>query len=245
MDTKFFPIILIAFGVGFLLYNLGIIHFTPWEILWPSLIIWLGASQLRRIIKRGSASEDSAGVALWLIVVSVGFYLLLPTIGIAVPSLPRNIFWPLVLILIGILKLLPGGSDIIKFEYRPGDGDVEMRSSFVSEIKRGPNWVLDDLRLRQGVGSINLDLTQAMIPDREVTLDVSGYIGEAVIYLPPGLPFKAECSLNLGEITVLDHNESGSNKYIKIQSPNYETSKQRVNIRVHWKIGEVSIHQIR
>ena len=240
MDTKFFPVILIAFGVGFLLYNLGIIHFTPWDILWPTLLIWLGASQLRRIIKRGNASDDSAGVALWLIVISVGFYLLLPTIGIPTPTLPRQVFWPLVLILIGVLKLLPGGRDMIKF-----DGDVHVKSSLIAEINRGPNWVLDDLQLRQGIGSVNLDLTQAMIPNREVTLDVSGYIGEATIYLPPGLPFRAECSLSLGEITVLDHNESGSHKYVQMQSPDYETATQRVNIRVHWKIGEVSVHQIR
>lgn len=245
MDTKFFPVILIAFGVGFLLYNLGLINFTPWDILWPSLIIWLGASQLRRIIKRGNASEDSAGVALWLIVISVGFYLLLPTMGVATPSMPKQIFWPLVLILIGVLKLLPGGTDVIRFEYRSKNNDVHVKSSFIGEINRGPNWVLDDLQLRQGIGSVNLDLTQAMIPDREVNLDIAGYVGEATIYLPPGLPFKAECSLSLGEITVLDHNESGSQKYIKIQSPNYETATQRVNIRVHWKIGEVSIHQIR
>lgn len=125
------------------------------------------------------------------------------------------------------------------------DGDIHVKSSFIGEINRGPNWVLDDLQLRQGIGSVNLDLTQAMIPNREVTLDVSGYIGEATIYLPPGLPFRAECSLSLGEITVLDHNESGSHKYVQMQSPDYETATQRVNIRVHWKIGEVSVHQIR
>ena len=30
---KSFPIILISFGVGFLLYNLQVISFTPWQIV--------------------------------------------------------------------------------------------------------------------------------------------------------------------------------------------------------------------
>ena len=46
---KSVPIILIGFGVGFLLYNLQVISFTPWQIVWPSLIIWLASSQLGQI----------------------------------------------------------------------------------------------------------------------------------------------------------------------------------------------------
>lgn len=239
MDNKFFPIILIVFGAIFLLYNLDIINFTPWQIFWPSLIIWFGVNQLRQNIRRGSASRDSAGIALWLIVIAVGFYLLLPTLGITIPSLPWQIFWPIVLILIGVLKLLPGGDDMIKFGH-----NGEMRSSLIGEVIRDANWVVDDSRFHHGIGTVNLDLTQAMIPDREITLDVSGYIGEAIIYLPPGLAFRAECALNIGEINVAGRHESGFNKYIKVESPNYNAATQRVNIRVHWKIGEVSIHQI-
>lgn len=239
MDTKLFPIMLITFGAIFLLYNLGIVHFTPWQILWPSLIIWLGVNQLRQSIRRSSSSRGSASIALWLIVIAVGFYLLLPIIGITIPSLPWQIFWPLVLILIGVLKLLPGGDDMIKF----GD-NAEIRSAFIGEVKRGSNWVVDDTRLHHGIGTVVLDLTKAMIPDREIAIDVSGYIGEAVIYLPPGLAFRAECVLNIGEINVVGRHDSGFGKHIKFESPNYNSASQRLDIRIHWKIGEVSIHQI-
>ncbi|HBN97315.1 MAG TPA: hypothetical protein DDZ66_13560, partial [Firmicutes bacterium] len=56
---------------------------------------------------------------------------------------------------------------------------------------------------------------------------------------------KAECSLRIGEITVLDHHESGTPRFVQTQSPDYDTATQKVNIRVHWKIGEISIRQIR
>ena len=70
-------------------------------------------------------------------------------------------------------------------------------------------------------------------------------VGDASIYLPPGLPFKAECSLSLGEITVLDQNESGSGRHITTKSADYDTATRKVNIRVHWRIGEISIRQIK
>ena len=121
---KSFPIILIGFGVGFLLYNLQVISFTPWQIVWPSLIIWLASSQLGQIKKRQRGSEDSWEIALWLIVLTVGVYLLLPIIGIPMPSIPWAVVWPLVLILIGVLILLPGKCSFIKVDVRSGEGRI-------------------------------------------------------------------------------------------------------------------------
>ncbi len=76
-------------------------------------------------------------------------------------------------------------------------------------------------------------------------LDVSGLIGDVNIYLPPGLAFHADCQISLGEITVLEYNESGSHRRIEMQSPNYETATQKVKIRVRWRIGDVNVRQIR
>ena len=247
---KWFPIILIGVGVGFLLYNLQIVNFTPWSVLWPVLIIWFAADQLVKIKKRQRGVQDSGNIALWLIVLTVGVYMLLPVVGFSMPAIPWRIVWPLGLVLVGLLVLVPGKGSLIKVNFRSGGGhrgkDFKSSSSFVGEVNRGPsNWVLDDTEISHGIGSVNLDLTQAIIPDREVHINVYGYVGEASIYLPPGLPFKAECSLSLGEIKVLDHSESGTPRLVQIQSPDYDAATQKVNIRVHWKIGEISIRQIR
>lgn len=245
---KLFPVLLISFGVGFLLYNLQIISFTPWSILWPVLIIWFAGDQLVKIKRRQRGAADSWDIVLWLIVLTVGVYMLLPIIGIPMPSIPWKIVWPLGLVLLGLLVLFPGRSSVVKVHFNPGGRKYtgDFKSSFVGDFNRGPgNWVLDDTEIRQGVGSVKLDLTQAIIPDREVFIDVVGYVGDASIYLPPGLAFKAECSLGLGEITVLDQNESGGPRHVTQQSADYETATQKVNIRVHWKIGEISIRQIR
>lgn len=244
------PIILIIFGIGFLLHNLGIIGFTPWILLWPGVLIWFGLQQLIQISKERRGSQDSWEIALWLVVVTVGVYLLLPKIGITVPSIPWKLIWPLFLVILGIMLLFPGkkGKAVFKVHFQPG-GKTQMREykrAFMGEFVRGPgSWVLDDSTLHHSIGTVNLDLTHAIIPEREVFLDISGYVGEASIYLPPGLPFKAECSIGLGEITVLDQHESGSGRYVQIQSEGYDQATKKVNIQVHWKIGEINIRQIR
>lgn len=247
---KWFPIILIGFGVGFLLYNLQIVSFTPWAILWPTLIIWFSAEQLFKVKKRQRGAQDSWDIALWLIVLTIGVYMLLPIIGINMPTIPWKVVWPLALVLVGLLTLLQGKPPFVKVHLRSGgnphQSEFKSSSSFVGDVNRGPsNWVLEDTEISHGIGTVNLDLTQAIIPDREVHINVYGYIGDASIYLPPGLPFKAECSLSLGEITVLERNESGTPRLVQYESPGYDTATQKVNITVHWKIGEISIRQIR
>jgi lia operon protein LiaF len=251
MSSFSLAIFLIAFGVGFLLHNLGIIGFTPWVLIWPGVLIWFSISQLVRISRERKGSQDSWEIAWWLVVATLGVYLLLPKLGIRVPSIPWGLVWPLVLILLGIAFLIPdrrGKQKSVKIFIGPeGTGHrVEFRRAILGEFTRGPgSWVLEDLSLHQAIGDVNLDLTNAIIPEREVLIDISGYIGEASIYLPPGLPFKAECSVGLGEVSVLDLSESGSGRQITHQSPDYDQAVKKVNITAHWKIGEISIRQIR
>lgn len=254
MKLNSLPVILIALGFGFLLYNLRIINFSPWELLWPGFIIWVGLNQLDEAGRRRSRTDSSTQTVIGLIILAIGIYILLPIIGLNVPFIPWRLVWPIILIVIGLVKLLPGkfrfSIPFVSIDLQPShkrsNTQSEVRSSFVGEFKRGSSdWVVEDMEISHGVGTVQLDLTQAIIPEREVFIDISGYVGEATIYLPPGLPYKAECSLNFGEITVLDINESGSGRYLASKSVDYDTATRKVNIQIHWKIGEINIHQIR
>ena len=70
-------------------------------------------------------------------------------------------------------------------------------------------------------------------------------IGEATIYLPPDLPVRIECRLYAGEMSVLDRSESGANLGpITMESPGYAEAVKKLNIRVHWRIGDVKIRRI-
>lgn len=246
------PVIIILIGVGYLLANLGIISITPWQAFikyWPIILIWFGIKQLWRTLRRpnGRYRPDSTEIVIWLVITLLGVYILLPRIGFNVISLSWNLIWPALLIILGFIKLFKK-EGVIKVDLK-GLGSntkgVRSHTSFIGEVHRGSNsWELDDLYLRHGIGSVDLDLTQAIIPDREIIIDISGIVGEVTIYLPPELPFKAVCQLNVGEITVLGHNESGTHRRIEMQTEDYETATRRLDIRVSWKIGEVKIRRI-
>ena len=237
------PIILIIFGIGFLLHNLGIIGFTPWILLWPGVLIWFGLQQLIQISKERRGSQDSWEIALWLVVVTVGVYLLLPKIGITVPSIPWKLIWPLFLVILGIMLLFPGkkGKAVVKVHFQPG-GKTQMREykrAFMGEFVRGPgSWVLDDLTLHHSIGTVNLDLTHAIIPEREVFLDISGYVGEASIYLP---------DFPLSRVHAWGDHRAGPTRVRAgaTCSQSEEDRHEKVNIQVHWKIWEINIRQIR
>lgn len=250
MNKKMGSLILIAFGIVFLLYNLKIINFTPWSLIWPGIIIWLGADQLNDSL-RDTRQGRNAGweTIFWLSVTLLGFYMLLPKIGIAAPPIPWNVVWPTLLILVGLTMLFSRGNKIISIHGKSEHNapwSKEYRRSLVGEFNRGPtSWVVDDMKIHQSIGSINLDLTNAIMPDREVVIEISGFIGDTNVYLPPGLQYHVESSLKVGEITVLDHNESGTHRCINVKSTDYENATKKVHIIINWKIGDVNVRQIR
>lgn len=245
------PLIIIIIGVGYLLANLGIISITPWQAFlryWPITLIWFGLKQLWGILRHRNDRyrPDATEVIIWLTIVLFGVYILMPRIGFDVVSLSWSLIWPTLLIILGFIRLFKK-EGVIKVDLKGLNSDrktVHSHTSFVGELHRSGNWVLDDLYLRHGLGSVFLDLTQAIIPDREVIIDISGLAGEVTIYLPPELPFSTVCYLNVGEITVLEHNESGTHRRLEMQTEGYATATRRLDIRVSWKAGEVKIRRI-
>lgn len=92
----FFPLLLIAIGVIFLLYNMGIISGDAWSVVWqfwPVLLIVIG---LDNIFKR----EGLVGATF---MIGVGVIFLLANLGYLNVSVWQMIFtlWPILLIAIG------------------------------------------------------------------------------------------------------------------------------------------------
>ncbi len=240
------PLLLILIGLGFLLANLGVIPITPWEALvqyWPALLVILGVYHLAKVTIKGITRRrvSVSGLLFAVVLILLGLYILAPRIGWDVSPVSWSIVWPSALIAIGVIKLIQDRFDLFSFSVTSGPS----RTSVVGEIRKGgSSWVLDDMRLRHGVGEVHLDLTQAIIPDREVNIDIAGIVGEVAIYIPADLPVQAQCESNIGEITVFDQHRDGLGNEVSYRSPNYDTATQKLNILVQWKIGEIKIRQI-
>lgn len=242
------PFILILIGLGFLLSNLGIIPLSPWEALlayWPALIILWGGKRILDFVYRRVKGYfvSSTEFFFFVFVTLLGVYLLAPKVGWKLGFFSWNIIWPTLLIVIGLYKLFTNSSSLVSVTTTP-DG-TEGKFSFVGEIHRGgTSWKLEDMYLRHGIGEIHLDLTQAIIPNREVKLDIAGLVGELTIYLPADLPIRAECTTSIGDVQILDTKEGGLGKVVTVESPDYKLSEKRLNLRAQWKVGEVKVRRI-
>jgi hypothetical protein len=94
--SLFFPILLIALGVVFLLKNMGVLQGDTWSLiinLWPVLLIVIGIDQIWR-------REGSVGAVFWI---GAGIVFLLSNFGYLNISIWQAIFglWPVLLVAIG------------------------------------------------------------------------------------------------------------------------------------------------
>lgn len=240
------PIILILVGFGFLLANLNIIPLNPWQafvVYWPAFLIFAGAYHLVKVFVRfGHRGTVSVSGLLWSgFWILLGFYLLAPRVGWDIVPLSWNVIWPTALILLGLSQILQN-----RFRIFSGSSDADgPMSSFVGEIhKGGASWVLDDMHIRHGVGEVHLDLTKAIIPDREVNIDIGGMVGEVTIYVPADLPIQAFCETSIGDITILDKHREGIGNSLHWKSVDYDHAVRKVNLDIHWKIGEIKVRSI-
>lgn len=199
MGRYFFGIILIVLGVGFLLDQANMIEFN--EIIgtyWPSIIIILGLSGL----------FDRKSNKLWnLIIILVGVLLQLNRIGYLGYN-AFQMFWPLVLIMIGINIIFFSGSKSYTSEKESNHDYEETVHKDKTKKKRFTtnNVSLDskvDLfvmlsgietnnqsqefrggRASTMLGGIDLDLRGAKLNDNEANIEVNAILGGIDIYVP-------------------------------------------------------------
>ncbi len=234
------PLLLIIIGVGYLLSNLGLIPLTPGQTLiryWPILIIIIGARILVRDYVKARFRSNSA-LVFSVILISMGTFILLPRLGFTGFRFTWNLIWPIGLIIIGLSII-----------YRPQDAFLGKskgkHSLLVGELhKGGEAWYVEDTHIAHGIGEVQLDLTNAVIPNKEIFFNINGIIGELIIYIPRDLPLKAFCQISIGEITVLNENVNGIHRTIELETPEYSSSERKLNITASMKVGEITIRQI-
>lgn len=245
------PLLLIIIGVWYLLTNLGFIPITPWQGFmryWPSILIWYGIKNLVKELrnKNHPLYVSPFAIIFWLSMAAIGMYNLLPRLGFVVVPISWNLVWPVIVILIGISYFFKDQFLTRVFHGKSSWSDKSHSyNSIIGDFSRGGNgWVVEDTNLTFGIGDVKFDLTQAIIPERHININVSGLIGDIVIYLPEDLPFKTNCYAKLGEVSVLQENRSGVGNLISLETPDYSTATRKLDIQVQLKIGEVKIRRI-
>jgi len=207
-----FGLTVIAVGVLFLLGNMGILNPREYLRFWPALLIIAG---LIHILQPYRGSRFSMGIIL----VIVGSVLLLDRLDIIHFSI-RD-FWPLILIVIGIMMVL--NNSVFHRKSSPDSNETETADSFLKEsaILGGFNYKCNSQDFQGGdltaiMGGVEIDLRDASI-EKEAVVDVFAVMGGVEIQVPNDWMVHLKGSPILGGIEDKTHTEKDATKRLVIR----------------------------
>ena len=167
----FFGVTIVALGGVLLLRNLEIIKFDSWNVFWGT--VWAAGLVLAGLVTIVS-SRKLLTRAWGLLLMAAGVSIGLNAYGVIDVSIWK-LFWPVVLIAVGLMMVFSIGSANRKRVEEPGTNDNEKVAIFYGEESR----VRGDYTggsLTAVFGGVDLDFRQAKIKYGEV-IDVRGVLG--------------------------------------------------------------------
>lgn len=174
----FFGVTIVALGGVLLLRNLEIIKFDSWNVFWGT--VWAAGLVLAGLVTIVS-SRKLLTRAWGLLLMAAGVSIGLNTYGVIDVSIWK-LFWPVVLIAVGLMMVFSIGSANRKRAEESGTNDNEKVAIFYGEESR----VRGDYTggsLTAVFGGVDLDLRQANIKDGAI-IDVFTFCGGININLP-------------------------------------------------------------
>ncbi|WP_025025847.1 cell wall-active antibiotics response protein LiaF [Caldalkalibacillus mannanilyticus] len=124
-------------------------------------------------------------------------------------------------------------------------GNVRRRKQWLGEMKIGATpWELDDMQVWQGVGDLKLDLTKAILVKGESYIDLSGWIGEITVKIPRDMPIKVQASTQLGEVSLINNDQSGATVYNSFATDDYEFAEQKVKLNISLIVGQITVKRV-
>lgn len=188
----FFGVTIVALGGILLLRNLEIIKFDSWNVFWGT--VWAAGLVLAGLVTIVS-SQRLLTRAWGLLLMAAGVSVGLNAYGIIDVSIWK-LFWPVVLIAVGLMMVFSIGSANRKRAEESGTDDNEKVAIFYGEQSR----VRGDYTggsLTAVFGGVDLDLRQANIKDGAI-IDVFTFCGGININLPDDVIVKNEVRGVLG-----------------------------------------------
>lgn len=259
-NRLFAALLVIGAGILFLLDNFHVINISLGEMIadfWPLILVYFGliclVQSLRGVLDGRGIHFGELLFGLLLLFLGANFL----AMNLEYPHISwLDIwkFWPLFLIYLGIQLLLSprtkkrdsshSGRRKAGQWYRHEQGDGYEYNLF-GEINVGKvPFSLENKHYWVGFGSIELNLTQAIIPDGETVLQASGIFGSINVYLPSQLPTRVNALCQLGSIEILGVEDGGIVKHTSFQTPDFEEADQRLVLDLSMVCGELRVVRV-
>lgn len=188
-----------------------------------------------------------------LILVIFGVLILLNNLGIADFEDVIRDYWPVLLILWGMLILTrkrrerhpPAAAEPV---VQPDVGSQSVEGELIHDSNVfGDVWLNITSRNFKGgsvstiFGDCSVNLSQAAFAEGEHILRIHSVFGDSSIILPKDAAVSISASSTFGSLTVYDQHKSGFSSDIQSTPPSYESSSRRLKLAITKVFGDVRV----
>jgi predicted membrane protein len=180
-----FGLLVLGLGFAWLLHNFGMIGDRAWDIIfsWQMLLIAIGIVNI--------ANDSNRGIGYILIAIG-GFFMVSEYYDL--PTSFRHIFWPALLIIIGLV-LIFGSAKI----FRRRDFTISKGEDYIEEVAvfGGGDRYINSQSFRGGkivsvFGGSKIDLTKAQLAEGRVEIEIVSIFGGSTLLMPADWNVKLE-----------------------------------------------------
>lgn len=173
------------------------------------------------------------------IVVAIGFLFFIDALfsGFNVWRFVLNL-WPLILVVLGIYLIINRG----RFTGETSEG--RRINKFIGEMKPElEGQEIGDLNVSLFIGELHVDLAGARLASGDNHLDISLGIGEASITIPAEIKINVSSQILAGELNCEGRESSGVLPGLEYADEGFESSEDRLYIRMEGFLGRMSIEK--
>ncbi|MFC5451507.1 cell wall-active antibiotics response protein LiaF [Paenibacillus aestuarii] len=102
-------------------------------------------------------------------------------------------------------------------------------------------WILRNCSTWYIIGETYMDLSMAILEQRDTTVILQGVVGDIDIKVPDDIGVSVTSSVTMGQIQIATERETGVMNKLTWQSANYESSDHRVKLIVSYIVGDINI----
>ncbi|MDW7672944.1 MAG: DUF5668 domain-containing protein [Bacillota bacterium] len=241
MGRYLFGLAVIITGVVLLFNNFGITEIEIGSLIstyWPILLVFWGIEHIfspfcrsgNNVKRHASQGEIIIGAILTFVGIAfLGRNLGWLTIDM---SFIWKVFWPAILILVGI-NFLRGKATLSGKSHVAIMGGVEQGKSSSWDLKSDSYYAI--------MGGIELDITKAEVPEGETVLDLTAVMGGIEIIVPKGLPIICEGMAVLGGVEFLGEGTGGIIGNKTMSAGDIDNGKKVLRIQARAFMGGIEV----
>lgn len=150
-------------------------------------------------------------------------------------------YWPVVLVALGgwmiFEKTRPKKYN---FEWTKFDGR-QYKKTFGDASLQPQSLDAKGLRVEEGMGDINLDLSNTVLNAGENYIELSLGIGDGKVILPHGVPASISCQAGAGDVEIFNSRKEGFGCQLDHVDPNYSSADIRIRLFAKVGLGDIRV----